>query len=238
MPVYILMSAFTIWMAVECVRRGQAGSWLWIILMFGPVGAAVYFFSEYVPLRWRGSTGRKVGGSELRMAEADARRLDSAAAWSHLASLQRLRRDFKKAGAAAGRAVERDPQSIDAQYELGLAQLGARQPAAALVPLRSVVDRDVFFRSGDALFALAEAEKAVQDYASARAHYEKLVERYARSEILYALAETQAHLGDRAAAAQTLHRLLDDAEFVPEYMRHSVKPWVRKARGALKQMAT
>jgi hypothetical protein len=237
MPVYLLMSAFTIWMAVECVRRGQAGSWLWIILMFGPVGAAVYFFSEYQPLRWRGSGGRKVTASDLRIAEADARRLDTAAAWGHLASLQRLRRDFPKAVAAAGRAVERDPQSIEAQSELGLAQLGARQPAAAIPALRAVVERDTYFQSGDALFALAEAERSIADYAAARGHYETLIERYARSEILYALAETQAHLGDRAAASQTLHRLLEEAEFVPEYMRHSVKPWVRKARRALAQMA-
>jgi len=41
---FLLGTAFTIWMAVECVRRGQAGSWLWIILMFGPVGAAFYLW--------------------------------------------------------------------------------------------------------------------------------------------------------------------------------------------------
>ena len=48
MPLYLLASAFTIWMAVEAVRRGDARSWLWIILVFGPMGAAIYFITEYV----------------------------------------------------------------------------------------------------------------------------------------------------------------------------------------------
>ena len=48
MVVYVLISAFVIWMAVEAVRRGDASRWLWIILVFGPTGAAVCFFSEYL----------------------------------------------------------------------------------------------------------------------------------------------------------------------------------------------
>ncbi|MEE8217862.1 MAG: PLDc N-terminal domain-containing protein, partial [Vicinamibacteria bacterium] len=46
-PIAILGVAFTIWMAVEAVRRGHASGWLWIILIFGPIGAAIYFFAEY-----------------------------------------------------------------------------------------------------------------------------------------------------------------------------------------------
>jgi tetratricopeptide (TPR) repeat protein len=236
MPVYLLMSAFTLWMAVDCVRHGRTGQWLWIILLFGPMGAAVYFFSEFQPVRWTGSSRRKVSAGELRRAEADARRLETAGAWGHLASLQRIRGDFAKAVAAASRAVERSPQAIEAHYELGLAQLGAKQPALAVPHLLQVVEMDAFHDAGDALFALAEAERASADLASARAHYELLSQRHARPEILYALAATQACLGDRESAASTLRRLIEEAEFVPDYLRRRVSPWTRKARRALRQL--
>ena len=56
-----------IWMAVVAVRRGDASGWLWIILLFGPIGAAVYFFSEYADALFRGPTlqPRKVTAADL-----------------------------------------------------------------------------------------------------------------------------------------------------------------------------
>src|SRR2546425_10928355 len=131
MPFYLLLSAFTVWMAVEAVRRGQAGSWLWIILFFGPLGAAVYFFSEYLehPWRWGSAAGRKVTADEVRRAQADAKRLDTAATWGHLASPLRGRKELPKAAEAAGKAPGRDPKRRDARDELGLAPLATGRPA-------------------------------------------------------------------------------------------------------------
>ncbi|HEX9203956.1 MAG TPA: hypothetical protein VF964_08335, partial [Vicinamibacteria bacterium] len=121
MPFYLLLSAFTVWMAVEAVRRGQAGSWLWIILFFGPLGAAVFFFSEYLehPWRWGAAAGRKVTADEVRRAQADAKRLDTAATWGHLASLLRVRKEFPKAAEAAEKALTRDPKSRDGPLRAG-----------------------------------------------------------------------------------------------------------------------
>src|SRR5262245_6893691 len=118
--VSVLSSGFTIWMAVECVRRGQASGWLWIILMFGPVGAAVYFFSEYAELPTRRFVfeTRKVTAQELRHAEAEVRRLDSGYAWSHYASLLRARSDFGRAVEAGRKSLERTPDQLETQYEL------------------------------------------------------------------------------------------------------------------------
>ena len=217
MPFYLLLSAFTVWMAVEAVRRGHAGSWLWIILFFPPLGAVVYFFSEYLdhPWRWWAAAGRKVTADEVRRAQADAKRLDTAATWGHLASLLRVRKEFPRAAEAAGRALQHDPKSRDARYELGLALLGTGRPAEAVPHLREVVATDRFFDTGDALFALAEAEKASGDFPGARADFEELSGRSGRPEILYSLAEVQARLGDREGAAQSLRRIVEEADLVP-----------------------
>src|SRR5260370_23067465 len=198
MPLSLLLSALRVWMAVEAVPRGQAGSWLWIILFFGPLGAAVYFFSEYLdhPWRWGAFAGRKVSTDEVRRAQADARRLDSTATWGHLASLLRARKEFPKAAEAAEKALARDPKSRDARYELGLALLGTGRPGEAVPHLREGVATDRFFDTGDALFALAEAEKASGDLPSARAHFEELSSPPGRPPVLYAPAEVQPRPGD------------------------------------------
>jgi tetratricopeptide (TPR) repeat protein len=239
MPVYVLFAGFTLWMAIEAVRRGDAGRWLWIILMFGPMGAAVYFFSEYLsggPLRHITFRTRKVSAADLKLAEVDVRRLDNAASWTDYASLLRSRKDYARAADAARRAVERDPASLDAQYELGLAFLSAGRYAEAREALAAVIARNRCFDSDDALFALAKAEIGAGDCVSARADLEELAGRRGRPEILYELAGAQAVLQDREAALRSLQRIVDEAVLVPAYLQRNVRPWVRRARWAMRKL--
>jgi len=240
MPLYLLATGFTLWMAVEAVRRGHASRWLWIILLFGPLGAAVYFFSEYVN---GGAIGRntfrprKVTAADVRRAEVDVRRLDNSATWAEYASLLRARNDFAKAAEAAQRAVDRNPNDVNARYELGLALLGAARHAEAVPVLQAVVERDRSYDSDDALFALSRAQQGAGDLPAARASLEELSERRARPEILYDLAVVQGLLADRPAAARSLQRIIDEAELVPPYLQRDVRPWVRKARSALSKLS-
>ena len=240
MPLYLFATGFTLWMAVEAVRRGDASRWLWIILVFGPLGAAVYFFSEYLV---GGALGRitfrprTVTAADLRHAEVEVKRLDNAAAWCDYASVLRARKDFVKAAEAAQRAVERNPKDQDARYELGLSLLGAGRAADAAPVLRSVVEQNRSFDTDNALLALARAQHGAGDLAAARAGFEELAARRARPEILYDLATVQGLLGDRAAAMASLHRIVDEAELVPDYLKREVRPWVRKARGALSRLS-
>jgi tetratricopeptide (TPR) repeat protein len=239
MPLYLLASVFTIWMAVEAVRRGDARSWLWVILVFGPMGAAVYFFSEYL-----GAGGlarisfrpRKVTADDLRRAEADVRRLDNASSWTEYASLLRARKDFQRAAEAASRAVERAPQSQDARYELGLAHLGGKRFREAAAELQQVVARDRCYDTDNALFALSKAQREAGEIEAARQSLLELSERRARPEILYDLATVQGLLGDREGAARSLQRIVDEAELVPGYLQRDIRPWVRKARQGLKRL--
>lgn len=235
----LLGSGFTIWMAVEAIRRGQAGSWLWIILMFGPVGAAVYFFSEYAswPLSRRYAFApRRVNAQELRQAEAEVRRLDSAPAWFHYASLLRARQDFGRAVEAGRKAVERDGKNQEARYELGQALLGAGQFKEAAEALESVVSVDRTHDKDYALYALAQARVASGDAAGARPLLEELEGRSSRPAVLYDRAAVEAQMGGRETAARCLRRILDEAEYVPPYLAREVKPWVKKAKQGLRKL--
>jgi len=234
----LLGSGFTIWMAVEAIRRGQAGSWLWIIMMFGPIGAAVYFFSEYTswPTRRFAFERRKVTAQEVRQAEVEVRRLDSASAWYHYASLLRSRGDFGRAAEAGRKGLERDGANLEGRYELGQALLGAGQFQEASEMLESVVRVDRTHDKDYALYALAQARVAAGDAAGARPLLAELESRSSRPQVLYDRAVLEGQMGDRETAARCLRRILDEAEYVPPYLAREVKPWVKKARQGLRKL--
>jgi hypothetical protein len=239
MVIYALATGFTIWMAVEAVRRGDASRWLWIILVFPPIGGAVYFFSEYLAsTAWNrfAFRVRKVTAADVQHAEVEVRRLDNAASWTEYASLLRARKDYARAADAAQRALDRDGSSVDARYELGLALLSAGRFPAAAEALGAVVTRNRSFDSDDALFALAKAQQGQGDLAGARGSLTELSERRGRPEILYDLAVVEAALGNRATAQRALQRIVDEAVLVPPYLQRNVKPWVRRARTALRRL--
>lgn len=235
---YGLTSAFTIAMAVHAVKHGKAGSWLWIILLFGPIGSAIYLFSEVldVPTGFGHRGGRKVTARDAARAEVEARRLDTAGAWAQAASLLRLRSEFASAAAAARRAVEKAPRDPEARYELGMALLGDDQGREAAEVLAPLVQQDPKYASGDALWALARAQEMAQDLPAARRSLELLTEQSARPEILFELASVQARLGDVAAARGNLTRIIDEAELVPDYLLRSMRPWIKKAERELKSL--
>jgi hypothetical protein len=236
---YLAGTLFTIWMAVDVVRSGRSTSWLWILLVFNPLGAIVYFFSEYVDLRMLGGRGQhlhKVSASDLRHAEAEVHRLGNSANWLQFASALRSRKEYAKAVEAAQNAVDRDPSNVDAQYELANALVDAQRPADALAPLEPVLRRDRSFDGERALFLLSRAQLARNEAAAARATLEEVATRSSRPEYLYELATLQAADGDREAAARTLQRIIQEAEIVPHYLKRDVRPWVRQAKNALRKL--
>ena len=163
MILYYAGIAFTIATAVTCVRRGQTNPWIWIILFFPPVGGAVYVFTEVLGSHsFRGFAGSRTASKrELKVAEAEVRRLDNSEAWTSFAQALRSRKQFDQARQAASSAVERDPTSWRALNELGLAQMGLGDYDQAATHLAKVVELEPAHAAGEAAFALAVSlEKA------------------------------------------------------------------------------
>ena len=72
---YLLQLAFTIWMAVDVYRGGAEQFWIWIIIIFQPLGPWIYFFAvklrtlrlPFLSLRGTGEAWeRKLSLDELR----------------------------------------------------------------------------------------------------------------------------------------------------------------------------
>ena len=175
MVAYALGTAFTLWMAVECVRRGQANPWLFVILVFPALGAAVYFLAEILGPRAFLSRGpRRASNREISRLQSETRRLDNCEAWTDYAQALRSRKRLSEALEAAEKATARDAESIRAFYELGLSQMGCGKHAEAARSLARVVERDPGHDSGEARYALAMAYEGSGDKEAARGTLESL----------------------------------------------------------------
>jgi len=239
MILYYAGIAFTIAMAVTCVRRGQTSPWIWIILIFPPIGGAVYFFTEVLSTQWfRGVTGHRASHRELKLAEAEVRRLDNTDAWTTYAQALRSRKQFDKALAAATSAVERDGANWRALNELGLAQMGLADYQNAATTLAKVVDLQPNHADGDAAFALAVSLEKSGEKEEARRVLEGLARTTSLPKVLFSLASLQADAGQTNDARESLQRIITEAEYVPSYHRRAVRPWVRRAKKALTSLPT
>jgi hypothetical protein len=234
MTAYFLGTAFTLWMAVECVRRGQACQWLWVILLFPAAGAAVYFVAEVLqPQTFLSRGPRPAPKREIARLQSEVKRLDNGEAWTDYAHALRSRKRFPEALEAAEKAAARDPQSIRALYELGLSQMGCEQFAEAARSLARVVEQAPGHDSGEARYALAIACESSGDKDAALRTLEALARTTSLPKVLFQLASLQAEAGDTGGARESLERIIDESEYVPSYHRREVRPWVRKARKAL-----
>lgn len=234
MVAYVLGTAFTLWMAVECIRRGQASPWLWVILVFPALGAAVYLFAEVLgpgALATRGP--RRASKREIARLHSETRRLDNSEAWTDYAQALRSRKRFPQALEAAEKATARDSESHRALYELGLSQMGCERFSEAARSLARLVARDPGHDSGEARYALAMSYEKSGDKESALRTLDSLARTTSLPKVLYSLASLQAEAGDRTGARESLERIINESEYVPVYHEREVRPWVRKARKAL-----
>jgi FimV-like protein len=239
MVLYVAGSLFTIWMAIETVRRGQTCPWLWIVLVFGPIGSAVYFFAEYLgpaSLRWRACSNRVTRG-DLKVAELEVRRLDNSQAWANYAQALRLRHELPAAADAARTAVQKDGENPHALFELGQSGLSQGQYVETAQALEKLIEIDGSHEPAGAKYALAEAYHKSGNPESARAVLEEVAKTSSLPKVLYSLAELQVACGRSDEARQSLHRIIDEAEYVPAYYKKSeIRGWVRQARKKIRQL--
>ncbi len=230
-----LSIAFSIWMAVDAVRRGQNYFWIWIILFFQPFGALIYFFTEFRMPRGALRLSR-VSPAELARAESEAKRFDNAAVWFRYAELLKEKGRTREAGEAAARAVgfgEKDPKPA---YLLAQVRYEERRLEEAEEILGRLVAADPNLDSGGALALYSRVLHGRGRKAEALAAARRLASISARAEHLYWLAGLEEESGDGEEARRTLTRLVDEAQYVPDYLKRSVKPWVNRARKDLERM--
>jgi len=237
-PVTWVFAAFSIWMAIDAVRRKE---WLWalFILAFPGFGAFWYFFYVYrdSPSATRGfelpgAHDRK----RIKELQAQIHHLDKAHHHSQLGDIYFQQGKLEKAEVCYRAALERDGQDIDTRAHLGQCLLRQKRAAEALPLLEAVCAENPKHEYGYSMMGMAEALAALGQIDRSIAIWERITDQHSYARARVQLAELYHAKGqDQQARAQAEEVLADDIH-TPAFQRKRDRVWVRKARKLLRQV--
>lgn len=160
---------------------------------------------------------------ELNPANATAR--------AQLAEIWLDRRKPRRAITLLEQALERDPESAELQYLLGLARLRSGDASGALAPLSSALARDEKVRYGAAYLAIADALARVGQHDEAIEAYRRYLKINTSSvEACCKLSWACERTKDLAAARRWREEALSTYRALPRYQRRKQLGWWLRAR--------
>ena len=129
------------------------------------------------------------------------------------------------------RALEKDPDSIDAKYHLGLCRLAHKDPAAAAQLLEQVYAQKPDYDYGMANLRLAQAQQFIGNDSRAAELYKKLLQFYPghpEGSYHYGLLLAGDHSPDEAR--KLMRDLIFTVRHSPGFHRRRNRHWALKAR--------
>jgi hypothetical protein len=233
-PYGLVLQAIAI---LHFVRRRPETYWLWIILMFGGVGALIYIFIEVIPDAGLLRGAYQVFPRRKRIKELDGLILDnpSIGNYEELGDLYLDDQQFSKARECFDRVLAKTP-SIDPFYRRALCEVALNDFAAAAADLEQVIARDpkYDYQRAAGLFAHALAKMGQKEKATQL--FEETLRTSTLSETQYNYACLLAAEGRDAEAYEWTERILRKKATMPDYIRRRERPWFRKARALLKRL--
>ncbi|HEX5378199.1 MAG TPA: hypothetical protein VFW47_06475 [Phenylobacterium sp.] len=205
---------FSIALCVHVVRTGQAMFWLWIILLFQPLGGLVYLIAVIGPELAGGRTARRIGSAaretldphrEYREAKADCDDSPTVRNQSRLAAAaaQMGRHDeAERLYAQAAQGVHADDPVLLLGRANALIEL--RREAEALPLLERLGQDPAHARTPTASMALGRVYEALGRHPEAETAYQWAAGRMPGLEGLARYAAFLARTGRRAEAADAV----------------------------------
>jgi hypothetical protein len=232
----LLQLAFTVWMLVDAYQRGVELFWYWIIFLFQPIGAWVYFFAvKFRSLRLPRVPSAVSGERKMSLDELRHRVERAPTVANRLALAERLMDKGAHAEAIphleAILAVE--PDYGAALHGLARCRLATGAAEQAVAPLERLLRRDRRWANYRAWSTLIEVHLARGQPAEALTACRELEKYQPTLENKCLLAE---HLLDNdrpAEAVQLLDQALVDYRYAPWGARWRNWRWAREARRLL-----
>jgi len=233
-PYGIVLQAIAI---LHFVRRRPETYWLWIILMFGGVGALIYIVVEVIPDvgLLRGSF--QVFPRRKRINELEGLVLDnpSIGNYEELGDLYLDDGQFARARECFDRVLAKSA-SIDPFYRRALCEIALNDFAAAAGDLERVVSKDAKYDYQRAAGLLAHVLAKLGQRDKADALFADVLQTSTLSETQYNHACFLLAEGRRDDARDWAERILRKKATMPDYIRRRERPWFRKANGLLKKL--
>jgi hypothetical protein len=233
-PYGIILQALAI---LHFVRRRPETYWLWIILMFGPVGALIYIVVEVIPDAGLLRGSLQVFPRRKRIKTLQGLVLDnpSVGNWEELGDLYLDDRQFARARECFDKVLAKT-QSIDPLYRRALAEIELNDFTAAAADLERVVAMDPKYDYHRAAGLYAHVLGKLDQHDRADALFAATLEVSTLSEIQYNYASFLTTQGRTDEARDLAERILRKKATMPDYIRRRERPWFRKAKGLLKRL--
>lgn len=236
---FILQTAFSLWMLVDAIRRRSEYYW-WIIIMV-PFGEWIYFFQVKIhdpELRWLKNIlsapfQKKVTVKELRY------RLRETPCFSNKLKLAQALHDegeFVEAEEHFAKSLEMNSESTEARYGLASSRLGLGRYAEAEPDLRLIIEQNPSYDNYCAWSRLAEAVWHQGREPEAVGVLEELVGVSPRMSHRLLSARYFERTGQIEKAQTQVATALEDYEHAPPYQRRNDRGWARLAKKMAREL--
>lgn len=233
-PYGIVLQALAI---LHFVRRRPETYWLWIILMFGGVGALIYIVIEVIPDAGLLRGTFQVFPRRKRIKELEGLVLDnpSVGNYEELGDLYLDDGQFAKARECFDKVLAKT-ESVDPFYRRALCELALNDLPAAAADLERVVTREPKYDYQRAAGLRAHVLAKIGESEKADALFAGVLQTSTLSETQYNYACFLAAAGRKGEAREWADRILRKKATMPDYIRRRERPWFRKAKGLLKKL--
>jgi hypothetical protein len=223
---------------VHFIRRRPENYWLWIIIFFGGLGAAVYIAMEVVPdlglmrQSMKGMSRRK----RIKMLEALIIDNPSAGNYEELGDLLMEEKRYAPARDCYDHALATRTDHIDPFYRRGIAAFELGDASAALSDFERVIKTDPKYDFSRAQLFYARSLAATGRKDEATPAFERLLNATSSTEALLCTAEFFAAQGRKKEAKELLERVLARRATMPAYQQRRERPWMRRAKALLRSI--
>jgi len=224
---------------VHFIRRRPDTYWLWIIIFFGPLGAAVYIAMEVVPdlglMRQsvKGLSRRK----RIRILEATVLENPSAGNYEELGDLLLEEKNYARARACFDQALAQRTDHVDPFYRRGIAAFELGDFPAALSDFERVIKSEPKYDFSRVQVFYARALAGVGRNDEAAVAFHRALESSSSTETLCAAAEFFAAQKQIGEAKVLVDRILSRRATMPVYQKRRERPWLRRASALKKRLA-
>jgi hypothetical protein len=223
---------------VHFVRRRPDTYWLWIILMFGGLGALAYIAIEVIPDAGLLRGAFQVFPRRKRIKALEAMVVDnpSIGNYEELGDLLLEDCQYARARECFDTVVARS-DGIDPRYRRALSALALNDLPAAEADLAEVTSRDPKYDYQRAAGLHAHVLARLGRAAEADALFAAVTTTSTLTETEYNYAAFLAEQGRTAEAREWVERVLRKKATMPDYIRRRERPWFRRASVLKKRLA-
>lgn len=231
---------FLLWMAIWCVRKDPEWTvWLWIILVFQPLGAFIYFLARWLPganIPQPDFAQRFLRKGELQRLEIAARQIGNSYQFVELGDALRETGQLPRAAGAYGQALAKEAANPQALWGAGWVAFQQEDYQQAHTHLARLLQIDPAYKFGDVSLLYAKTLVALGRREQAIEHLEGHIKRWRHPEALYVLA--QLYFADNCfdESRSHLEAMIMDISASPAAIARKQMTWKSRAQKLLKRL--